>query len=37
LRDRMRFRRRIQQTELILAPILTEQHRAIVRMRTMTI
>jgi len=35
--DHMRFRRRIQQTELILAPILTEKHRAVVRMRTMTI
>ena len=35
--DRMRFRRRIQQTELILAPILTAKHRAIVRIRTMTI
>jgi len=35
--DRTRFRRRIQQIELILAPILTEEHRTIVRMRTMTI
>ena len=31
-RDRLRFRRRIIQTELILAPILSEEHRLTIRM-----
>jgi len=35
-RDRMRFKRRIKQIELILAPVLTEEHRMIVRLRMMT-
>jgi len=35
-RDRVRFRHRIKQIELILAPVLTEQHRTIVRLRMLT-
>ena len=35
-RDHVRFRRRIKQIELILAPVLTEQHRTIVRLRMLT-
>jgi len=31
--DRMRYRRRIEQTELILAPVLNEKHGCIIRMR----
>jgi len=30
--DRMRFTRRIEQTELILAPVLNDVHRATIRM-----
>ena len=30
--DRMRFRRRIEQTELILTPVLNKNHRRIIRM-----
>ena len=35
-RDRVRFRRRIKQIKLILAPVLTEQHRTLVRLRMLT-
>jgi len=34
--DRMRFRRRIKQIELILGPVLTEEHRMIVRLHMMS-
>jgi len=35
-RDRSRFRCRIKQIELILAPVSTEQHRTLVRLRMLT-
>jgi len=36
-RDRVRFKRRIKMTEKILSPILTEEHRDIIRLKRLSV
>ena len=36
-RDRVRFNRRIEMTEKLLSPILTESHRDIIRLKRLSV
>ena len=36
-RDRVRFKRRMEMTEKLLSPILTELHRALIRLKRLSV